>query len=82
MTDRAEIVAKITAIVVELTGIPADALVNDKPLDGQGEIDSLDVVEIVMAVEDHFLVPYDIIGATADVTIDAMADAVMKVTTA
>lgn len=54
MTDRAEIVAGIAAIVARHTDADATSFDCAKPLKGQEHIDSLDLIEIAMSIEERF----------------------------
>lgn len=81
MTARAEIVARIVSLVQFHTGAAPGELGHDKPLAGQkldaGTIDSLDLVEIEMAVEDSFDLMLGALDLKPDSTVDSIADAVI-----
>lgn len=53
MTEQ-ELVEKITAVVVEKLGVEADKVNNDSSFVDDLGADSLDRVELVMALEDEF----------------------------
>lgn len=75
MTDRAGIVAGITAVVEKVTGI--ENVAPSVVLQGHESIDSLDLVEIAMTVEDELDVGCTSIEPAPDWTIDKIADAVI-----
>jgi acyl carrier protein len=74
MTARADVVARIADKIQFLTGIDPASLVHDKPVIGQAGVDSLDLMEIGMAIEEEFALTLE---TTPDTTIDSIADAVM-----
>jgi acyl carrier protein len=59
MTARAAIVDRILDRVQFLIGPAPNEIAHDRPLLGQARIDSLDVVEISMAVEEEFGITLD-----------------------
>ena len=55
MSDKTEeIRAGLADIVTEVTGIPADDVQLDKSFSDDLDIDSLSMVEVVVAAEEHF----------------------------
>ena len=55
MSDRTEeIRTGLAEIVTEVTGIPADDVQLDKSFSDDLDIDSLSMVEVVVAAEEHF----------------------------
>lgn len=54
MSGNPEIRAKIVAIVTELFGVSADTIRDDARPDRDLKLDSLDMVEFVMELEDRF----------------------------
>lgn len=80
--ERSEIVDRMRAKAVELLDVPADAFVEQASLKDDLEVDSLDLVEYVMALEDEFSVelPEDELeGAT---NIAALVDVIVAKTAA
>lgn len=79
MTDRAEIVAKLIGKLEEFVDVEPGSIATDKPLLAQAGIDSLDLIEIGMAVEEEFGLAE--LGADdwpwAAWTVDKIADAVI-----
>lgn len=75
MTDRAAIIARITACVEDMTAATPGTLAHDKPLIGQAGIDSLDLVEIAFVLEEKLDVAR--LDSEADWSIDKIADAVI-----
>lgn len=78
---RPDIIARILDRVQFVTGAAPDEIANDKPLAGQqiaaGTIDSLDLVEIEMAVEDAFDLDVGALDLKPDASIDGIADVVV-----
>lgn len=75
MTDRATIIAKIhetIARLIAVEGIPPTALLSM-------HIDSLDVVEVAITLEDELGLPMGSLDPADDWTIDRIADAVIAV---
>ena len=54
MATTAEIQADLAAIVDEIAGVPADDVQLDKEFVGDLDVDSLSMVEIVVAAEEKF----------------------------
>jgi acyl carrier protein len=52
--DREEVVAGLAEVAVELLGISKDEVTEDARFDEDLDVDSLGLVEFVMAVEDRF----------------------------
>ena len=52
--DRAEIEAKLTDLLVDELGIERDNITMDARFEEDLEVDSLGVVELLMALEDNF----------------------------
>ena len=52
--QRAEIESKLTDLLVEELGLDRDKITNDATFEEDLEVDSLGVVELLMALEDNF----------------------------
>ena len=52
--ERAEIESKMKELLVEELGLDADAITMDARFEEDLEVDSLGVVELLMALEDNF----------------------------
>ncbi len=52
--ERAEIESKMKELLVEELGLDADAIAMDARFEEDLEVDSLGVVELLMALEDNF----------------------------
>ena len=52
--DRSEIQSKMTALLVGELGLDADKITEEASFDEDLEVDSLGVVELLMALEDEF----------------------------
>ncbi len=52
--DRAEIESKLTDLLVDELGIERDAIDTDARFEEDLDVDSLGVVELLMALEDNF----------------------------
>lgn len=52
--DRTEITAKLTKVLVEELGLDADKINDDARFEEDLDVDSLGVVELLMALEDVF----------------------------
>lgn len=76
--DRSEIEAKLSDILVDELGIDRDAVVMDAKFEEDLEVDSLGVVELLMALEDNFDVKIPDDEAQALVTVGDAADIVEK----
>jgi acyl carrier protein len=54
VADKSEIQADLAAIVEEIAGVPADDVQADKEFVADLDVDSLSMVEIVVAAEEKF----------------------------
>lgn len=54
--DRKEIESKLTDLLVDELGIELDAITSDAKFEEDLDVDSLGVVELLMALEDNFSV--------------------------
>ncbi len=52
--DRAEVEKKLTGLLVDELGVEADRITMEASFEEDLEIDSLGVVELLMALEDNF----------------------------
>lgn len=52
--ERAEIEAKLSGLLVDELGLDADKITMDSRFEEDLEVDSLGVVELLMALEDNF----------------------------
>jgi acyl carrier protein len=52
--DRTEIESKLTELLVDELGIDRDAITSDAKFEEDLDVDSLGVVELLMALEDNF----------------------------
>lgn len=52
--DRAEIASKLKGLLVSELGLEADKITDDASFEEDLEVDSLGVVELLMAMEDEF----------------------------
>ena len=52
--DRAEVEAKLTDVLVEELGLDREKIANEASFEEDLEVDSLGVVELLMALEDSF----------------------------
>lgn len=52
--DRSEITAKLTKVLIEDLGLDADKISEDARFEEDLDVDSLGVVELLMALEDVF----------------------------
>ncbi|MGI9667911.1 MAG: acyl carrier protein [Acidimicrobiia bacterium] len=52
--ERAEIESKMTELLVEELGLDGDNITNESRFEEDLEVDSLGVVELLMALEDNF----------------------------
>ena len=76
--DRQEVLAGLADVVVELLGVSADQVTEDARFDEDLDVDSLGLVEFVMAVEDRFeikvpeekLEGISTVGQAADLVLD------------
>ncbi len=80
--DRAEVETKLKAVLVDELGLDADKVTMDASFDQDLEVDSLGVVELLMALEDNFgvAIPDEeaenigTVGQAVDVVIAKMAE--------
>lgn len=80
--DRAEVEAKLKGVLVDELGLDADKVTMDASFDQDLEVDSLGVVELLMALEDNFgvAIPDEeaenigTVGQAVDVVIAKMAE--------
>ncbi len=80
--DRAEVETKLKAVLVDELGLDADKVTMDASFDQDLEVDSLGVVELLMALEDNFgvAIPDEeaenigTVGQAVDVVITKMAE--------
>jgi acyl carrier protein len=54
VADQTEIQTELAAIVEDIAGVPADDVQRDKEFVGDLDVDSLSMVEIVVAAEEKF----------------------------
>jgi acyl carrier protein len=54
VADKSEIQSDLATIVEEIAGVPADDVQADKEFVGDLDVDSLSMVEIVVAAEEKF----------------------------
>ncbi len=81
--DRAEVETKLKAVLVDELGLDADKVTMEASFDQDLEVDSLGVVELLMALEDNFgvAIPDEeaenigTVGQAVDVVISKMAEA-------
>ena len=52
--DRQEVLSGMAEVGAELLGVPADQITEDTRFDEDLDVDSLGLVEFVMAIEDRF----------------------------
>jgi acyl carrier protein len=78
---RPDIIARIVTRVAYVTGAAPGEVAHDKPLKGQqlaaGTIDSLDLTEIEIAVEEAFDLPMSALDLQPDASVESIADAVI-----
>jgi acyl carrier protein len=75
VTTRAEIITRITDRVQFLSGADPATLAHDKPLVGETNLDSLDLFEMEMMVEEEFGI--GTMSLSPSSTIDSIADTVI-----
>jgi acyl carrier protein len=81
--SREEILATLKDVAVEVLGVEADAVVETASFNDDLEADSLDLVEVVMALEEKFdiSIPEDdladvgTVGQAVDIELDRVAAA-------
>ena len=79
--DRQDVLAGLADVAVELLGVSADQVTEDARFDEDLDVDSLGLVEFVMAVEDRFeikvpeekLEGISTVGQAADLVLDMAA---------
>ncbi len=76
--DRTEIESKLTDLLVDELGIDRDAIEPDAKFEEDLDVDSLGVVELLMALEDNFGVAIPDEEAEAIGTVGAAVDVVME----
>ena len=76
--DRTEIESKLTDLLVDELGIDRDAIVLDARFEEDLDVDSLGVVELLMALEDNFGVKIPDEEAEQIATVGEAADLVEK----
>lgn len=81
---RTDVIARILDRVQIVTGAAPGEVATDKPLAGQqlaaGTVDSLDMMEIEMDVEDEFDIRAAALDLRADCSVEDIADAVIAAT--
>ena len=83
MSSREEILATLKDVAVEVLGVEADAVVETASFKDDLEADSLDLVEVVMALEEKFdiSIPEDdladvgTVGQAVDIVLDRVGAA-------
>lgn len=82
MTDRAAIVARITALAEGIAGRDAGSIAPGASLEGDLILDSMEAIELAIAVEDEFFPnggleldpePHSTVNKIADAVVAAMA---------
>jgi acyl carrier protein len=76
--ERADIESKMTELLVEELGLDADKITIDATFEEDLEVDSLGVVELLMALEDNFGVTIPDEEAESLVTVGEAVDLVAK----
>lgn len=76
--ERADIESKMTELLVEELGLDADKITMDATFEEDLEVDSLGVVELLMALEDNFGVTIPDEEAESLVTVGEAVDLVAK----
>lgn len=76
--DRAEVTAKMTDLLVEELGLERDNITETAKFEEDLEVDSLGVVELLMALEDTFGVAIPDEEAEAIGTVGQAIDVVME----
>ena len=76
--DRADIESKMTELLVEELGLDADKITMNATFEEDLEVDSLGVVELLMALEDNFGVTIPDEEAESLVTVGEAVDLVAK----
>jgi acyl carrier protein len=76
--ERADIESKMAELLVEELGLDADKITMDATFEEDLEVDSLGVVELLMALEDNFGVQIPDEEAESLVTVGEAVDLVAK----
>ena len=76
--DRAEVEAKLTDLLVDELGLDRDKITMSATFEEELEVDSLGVVELLMALEDNFDVAIPDDEAEAIGTVGQAVDVVME----
>ncbi len=76
--ERSEIEAKMKELLVEELGLDEDKIANDSRFEEDLEVDSLGVVELLMALEDNFGVQIPDEEAEQLTTVGEAVDLVQK----
>lgn len=76
--ERSEIEAKMKELLVEELGLEEDKIANDSRFEEDLEVDSLGVVELLMALEDNFGVQIPDEEAEQLTTVGEAVDLVQK----
>ena len=76
--ERADIESKMTELLVEELGLDADKITMNATFEEDLEVDSLGVVELLMALEDNFGVTIPDEEAESLVTVGEAVDLVAK----
>ena len=76
--ERADIESKMTELLVEELGLDADKITMDATFEEDLEVDSLGLVELLMALEDNFGVQIPDEEAESLVTVGEAVDLVAK----
>jgi len=76
--DRAEVEAKMTELLVDELGLDRDKITMSATFEEDLEVDSLGVVELLMALEDNFGVTIPDEEAEAIGTVGQAVDVVME----
>ncbi len=76
--DRQEVLAGLADVAVELLGVSADQVGEDARFDEDLDVDSLGLVEFVMAVEDRFDIKVPEERLEGITTVGEAADLVME----
>ncbi len=76
--DRAEVEAKMTELLVDELGLDRDKITMSATFEEDLEVDSLGVVELLMALEDNFGVAIPDEEAEAIGTVGQAVDVVME----
>lgn len=80
--EQPEIEAELTDILVDVLGLERDSITMEAKLEEDLDVDSLDIIELLMTLEDHFdiKIPYEedgkitTVGEAADLLIERLND--------